>query len=306
MKWAIAADKISKHFGRVKALREVSFALPPGELVALAGPNGAGKTTLLKLILGLIRPSGGTIQLLGEDPTAGSLTIRRQLGYLPENVAFNDALTGRETLSFYARLKREPAETSLSLLERVGLTGAAGRRVVTYSKGMRQRLGLAQALLGNPRALLLDEPTSGLDPAFRERFYELVRELRDRGTTVLLSSHALTELEERADRIIIMKEGLIVANATLGELRRVAQLPSRVLLTMADAMSADDTAKLAAAASMRRINPYVLEFLCPERDKMNLIRRIVADGTRIADLEVVPPGLDRLYAHFLDPHGEAR
>ena len=306
MKWAIAADKVSKHFGRVKALREVSFALPPGELVALAGPNGAGKTTLLKLTLGLVRPSRGTIQILGEDPAACSLTTRRQLGYLPENVAFNDALTGRETLLFYARLKRERTEASLSLLERVELTAAARRRVATYSKGMRQRLGLAQALLGNPRALLLDEPTSGLDPAFRERFYELVRELRDRGTTVLLSSHALTELEERADRIIIMKEGIIVANATLGELRRVAQLPSRVVLTMADAISANDAAQLAPATSMRRINPRVLEFLCPERDKMDLVRRIVAESTGIADLEVVPPGLDKLYAHFLSSQVEAQ
>ena len=306
MKLAIAADKISKNFGPVKALREVSFALPAGEMVALAGPNGAGKTTLLKLILGLIRPSGGTIQILGEEPASCSLTTRRQLGYLPENVAFNDALTGRETLLFYARLKGERAETSLSLLERVGLTAAARRRVVTYSKGMRQRLGLAQALLGNPRVLLLDEPTSGLDPAFRERFYELIRELRDRGTTVLLSSHALTELEERTDRIIIMKDGNIVANATLGELRRLAQLPSRVVLTLADAMSANHAAQLAPAASMRRINPQVVEFLCPERDKLDLVRRIVAKGTGIADLEVVPPGLDKLYAHFLGLHVEAR
>ena len=306
MKWTITADKLSKDFGRVKALHQVSFALPAGELVALAGPNGAGKTTLLKLILGLIRPSGGTIQILGEDPSACSLTTRRQLGYLPENVAFNDALTGRETLLFYARLKKERVETSLGLLDRVGLAAAGRRRVAIYSKGMRQRLGLAQALLGNPRALLLDEPTSGLDPAFRERFYELIRELRDCGTTVLLSSHALTELEERADRIIIMKDGIVVANATLGELRRATQLPSRIVLTLADATSADDVAQLAPAASMRRINPHVLEFLCPERDKMDLVRQIVAEGTGIADLEVVPPGLDELYAHFLGPHVEAR
>jgi Cu-processing system ATP-binding protein len=171
---------------------------------------------------------------------------------------------------------------------------------------MRQRLGVAQALLGNPRALLLDEPTSGLDPAFRERFYELIRELRNCGTTVLLSSHALTELEERADRIIIMKEGIVVANGTLGELRRVTQLPSRIVLTLADAISADDVAQLAPAASMRRINPHVLEFLCPGRDKMALVRRIVAEGADIADLEVVPPGLNELYAHFLGPQVEAQ
>jgi Cu-processing system ATP-binding protein len=306
MTWAIAADKLSKDFGRVKALCEVSFALPPGELVALAGPNGAGKTTLMKLILGLIRPSRGTVQILGEDPAACSLTTRRQLGYLPENVAFNDALTGRETLSFYARLKGESAKTSPGLLERVGLTTAAQRRVATYSKGMRQRLGLAQALLGNPRVLVLDEPTSGLDPAFRGRFYELIREFCDRGATVLLSSHALTELEERADRIIIMKEGIAVANAALGELRRATQLPSRIVLTLADAASADRAAELAQVPSMRRINPRVVEFLCPERDKLDLVRRLVVDGSNIANLEVVPPGLDELYAHFLGTQVEAR
>jgi Cu-processing system ATP-binding protein len=305
MKWAIAAENLSKDFGRLKALREVSFALPPGELVALAGPNGAGKTTLLKLILGLTRPSGGTVKILGEDPAACSLTTRRQLGYLPETVAFNDALTGRETLLFYARLKKELSKMSLSLLERVGLASAAGRRVATYSKGMRQRLGLAQALLGNPRVLVLDEPTSGLDPAFRERFYELIQELRDRGTTVLLSSHALTELEERADRIIVIKEGIVVANAALGELRRATELPSRIVLTLAEATSADGLAQLAPAASMRRVKPNVLEFLCPERDKVNLVRRIVAEGTSITDLEVVPPGLDELYAHFIGTNVEA-
>jgi Cu-processing system ATP-binding protein len=171
---------------------------------------------------------------------------------------------------------------------------------------MRQRLGLAQALLGNPRVLVLDEPTSGLDPAFRERFYELIRELRERGATVLVSSHALTELEERADRIIIMKEGFAVANATLGELRRATQLPSRIVLTLADAASADRAAELARGPSMRRINPHVVEFLCPERDKVDLVRRLVEDGSGLADLEVVPPGLDELYAHFLGPQVEAR
>ena len=171
---------------------------------------------------------------------------------------------------------------------------------------MRQRLGLAQALLGDLRVLVLDEPTSGLDPAFRGRFYELIRELRDRGTTVLLSSHALTELGEHADRIIIMKEGIVVANATLGELRRATPMHSRIVVTVADAASADNAAQLAPAASIRRINPRVLEFLCPERDKVDLVRRIVAEGTGIADLEVVPPGLDELYAHFLGPDVEAR
>ena len=146
---------VVKRFGKVEAVRDVSFSLPEGETVALVGHNGAGKTTLMKLMLGLIRPTNGSITVLGDDPSAGQFEGRRRLGYLPENVSFNAALTGHETLAFYARLKREPAKSVAGLLDRVGLTHAADRRVGTYSKGMRQRLGLAQALLGEPRVLLL-------------------------------------------------------------------------------------------------------------------------------------------------------
>ena len=219
--------KVVKRFGQVEAVRDVSFDLREGETVALVGHNGAGKTTLIKLMLGLIRPMSGSIRVLGEDPAAGEFAARRRLGYLPENVSFNAALTGRETLAFYARLKREGRGTVSPLLDRVGLGHAADRRVGTYSKGMRQRLGLAQALLGEPRVLLLDEPTTGMDPALRQSFYEIVEELRRRGATVLLSSHALTELEERAGRVVIMNRGVKVADGTLDELRRIARLPTR-------------------------------------------------------------------------------
>ncbi|MDU6141440.1 ABC transporter ATP-binding protein, partial [Bradyrhizobium sp.] len=143
------ADVI-KHYNKVEAVRGVSFDLAAGEMVALIGHNGAGKTTLMKMMLGLIRPTRGTIAVLGENPAAGEFSSRRQLGYLPENVAFDAALSGRETQTFYARLKREPVQEALALLDIVGLGDAAKRRVNTYSKGMRQRLGLAQALIGRP------------------------------------------------------------------------------------------------------------------------------------------------------------
>ena len=224
----VELDHVVKRYGKVQAVRDVSFDLPEGETIALVGHNGAGKTTLLKLMLGLIRPTGGRIRVLGDDPSAGEFAARRRLGYLPESVSFNTGLTGRETLAFYARLKREPLRDALVLLERVGLTHAADRRVGTYSKGMRQRLGLAQALLGAPRVLLLDEPTTGLDPALRQSFYEIVQDLSTGGSTVLLSSHALTELEERAGRVIIMNQGVKVADGTLDDLRRVARLPTRI------------------------------------------------------------------------------
>ena len=229
----VSVNGIVKSYRAVQALRDVSFDLRSGRLSALVGHNGAGKTTLIKLMLGLIRADHGAIRVLNEDPAAGEFSARRQLGYLPENVAFNAALTGRETLAFYARLKQIKPATAWPLLDRVGLMEAADRRVGTYSKGMRQRLGLAQALLGQPRVLLLDEPTTGLDPALRQTFYEILNELRDDGATVLISSHALNELEDRAEHVLIMNRGMLVAQGTLAELRSISQLPIRVSLDLA-------------------------------------------------------------------------
>lgn len=297
---------VVKRFGPVEAVRGVSFALPEGETVALVGHNGAGKTTLMKLMLGLIRPTSGSIAVLGEDPAAGQFEARRRLGYLPENVSFNAALTGHETLAFYARLKRVPVEAGGPLLERVGLTHAAHRRVGTYSKGMRQRLGLAQALLGEPRVLLLDEPTTGLDPASRHGFYEVVEELRGRGATVLLSSHALTELEERAGRVVIMNRGIKVADGTLDELRRIARLPTRIRLKVADAQSGDVPDWFGPANQWRRLNSHVVEIEASPDSKIELLRRATDKAAPVQDLDVFPPTLDELYAHFLLSQEAAR
>jgi Cu-processing system ATP-binding protein len=295
----VEIDGVTKRFGQVEAVCDVSFALPEGATIALVGHNGAGKTTLLKLMLGLIRPSQGRISVLGEDPAAGEFAARRRLGYLPENVSFNVALTGRETLAFYARLKREGAATVAPLLERVGLGHAADRRVGTYSKGMRQRLGLAQALLGEPRILLLDEPTTGLDPALRQSFYEIIEGLRRQGATVLLSSHALTELEERAGRVVIMNRGLKVADGSLDELRHIARLPTRIRLKIAAPGLAEVRDRLAPLGEWRSINGHMLEIdAAPER-KIELLRRATAEGLPVEDVEVAPPTLDELYAHFL-------
>jgi Cu-processing system ATP-binding protein len=299
MTGTVEIRSVTKRFGKVEAVRDVSFALPVGETIALVGHNGAGKTTLLKLMLGLIRPSAGSIEVLGEDPAAGEFAARRHLGYLPENVSFNAALTGRETLAFYARLKREGSSTLAPLLERVGLSHAADRRVGTYSKGMRQRLGLAQALLGAPRILLLDEPTTGLDPALRQSFYEIIEELRGQGTTVLLSSHALTELEERAGRVVIMNRGLKVADGSLDELRRIARLPTRIRLKISTSRITDAQNWLGPLGEWRRVNGHLLEIDAAPEQKIELLRRATAEGAAVEDVEVAPPTLDELYAHFL-------
>jgi Cu-processing system ATP-binding protein len=289
---------LTKRYGAIEAVRDVSFVLPAGETIALVGHNGAGKTTLLKLMLGLVHPTAGMLRVLGENPAAGEFAARMGLGYLPESVSFNAALTGREILTFYARLKREPIKKALPLLDKVGLGAAARRRVGSYSKGMRQRLGLAQALLGEPKILLLDEPTTGLDPALRLSFYEIVEELRNRGATVVLSSHALTEIEERTRRVIIMNRGVMVANGSMDELRRLASLPTRIRLKVSKANGTMAT-WLQPVPKWRELGTRLIEIEATQDEKIALLRRATAAEAPFDDVEVFAPTLDELYAHFL-------
>jgi Cu-processing system ATP-binding protein len=300
---SVEINHVSKRYGRIEAVTDVSLMLGAGEIAALVGHNGAGKTTLLKLMLGLALPSAGSVLVLGEDPAAGEFEARQRVGYLPENVSFNTALTGREILSFYARLKRERVSKSLELLDRVGLGGASTRRIATYSKGMRQRLGLAQALIGEPEVLLLDEPTTGLDPALRLSFYEIMQSLRDRGATIILSSHALAELGERADRLLIMSKSRLVAQGSLDELRRIARLPAKIRLTM-EGETAPIENWLRQGETCHRVNGHIVEIDAEPERKIELLRRATETSSALTDIEVRPPTLDELYAHFLR-QGEA-
>lgn len=295
----VEIDRVSKRFSRIEAVKSASIALEPGGTVALVGHNGAGKTTLMKLVLGLLRPDRGRVRVLGEDPGRGEFAARRHLGFLPESVAFNTSLTGREILAFYARLKGWPVRTSLDLLDRVGLGAAANRRVGTYSKGMRQRLGLAQALLGEPKLLLLDEPTSGLDPALRREFYDIIDELRARGTTTLLSSHALAELGERAQRYIIMNRGIVAADGSIEELRKLANLPARIRVEIAPGEGPRLSSFIGALAHCSQVNGRYVEFEAGGDNRIEVVRRAVAAESPVRDIAVVPPTLDDLYAHFL-------
>ncbi|PGH57352.1 ABC transporter ATP-binding protein [Azospirillum palustre] len=294
---------VTKRYGETEAVRGVDLTLAPGECVAMVGHNGAGKSSLIKLMLGLTTPTEGRIRVLGGDPASAACSpIRRRIGFLPENVAFHPSMTGRETLDFYARLKGAPCRDNDALFEKVGLEPAAiRRRVSTYSKGMRQRLALAQALLGGPKLLFLDEPTTGLDPALRQSFYAIVAELRDRGTTILLCSHALTELEGQADRVVVMNRGRKVADGSLATLRSLAQLPVRIRLTLPTGEIDTLAARVGEGAALTRLAGGVVELACANDDKVGLVRRIACDGSaaNIADIEIVQPSLDEMYAHFL-------
>lgn len=295
----VILDQVTKSYGNFNAISDASFCLNSGENIALVGHNGAGKTTMIKLMLGLIRPTKGNVRVLGEDPASGAFAARQRLGYLPEHVSFNLALTGTETLAFYARLKNVASKEIAGSLERVGLTGAAKRRVGTYSKGMRQRLGLAQALLGQPSVLLLDEPTTGLDPALRQSFYDILEHLRQEGTTILMSSHALTELESKVGRVIIANKGHVIADGSIDALRRISQLPLRIRLQLEGAADLPQNAQH-TRLHWRELGAGFYETEAPAEGKMQIIRHLVSGNDNLSVLDVIPPTLDELYAHFLN------
>ena len=217
---ALSVSDLHKRYGATEALRGVSFEVGEGELVGLLGPNGAGKSTLTKIACGLVRPTSGTVAVCGAP--AGSEPARRSLGYLAELFRFPGWCTADEVLVLHQRLAGSDGSTGErgELLELVGLGGESARRVDTMSKGMQQRLGIAQALIGRPRLLLLDEPTSALDPAGRRTVRELLAELRSRGASVLLNTHLLSEVEHVCDRVLILHHGDVVAAGAPAELTR--------------------------------------------------------------------------------------
>jgi Cu-processing system ATP-binding protein len=293
---AVFTDSVGKDYDGRSVLCGVTLAIPKGRCVALIGHNGAGKTTLMKLILGLIHPTHGRVEVLGDDPATAGVDFRAKLGFLPENVAFHDQMTGADTLRFFARLKKANPEDAMALLGRVGLAGAAQQKVKTYSKGMRQRLGLAQALLGQPKLLLLDEPTTGLDPVLRTEFFEIIRALTAAGTTVLLSSHILTELEARTDLAAIMRDGRLVAFGDLESLRQQAGLPVTVR-ARGDAAALSKKLNGAFHKTLSSTLSYI-DLDCPAPRKMELLRALADCGDLCTDVDVRLPTLDDLYLHY--------
>lgn len=296
----ISLNTVSKRYGDETVVSDVNIKIRSGECIVLVGHNGAGKTTLMKLMLGLTRPTSGTINVLGSNPAFGSgVAQHKTLGYLPESVAFYEAMTGGEVLAFYARLKGVSNLDCDDLLEVVGLTQAKKRRIGTYSKGMRQRLGLAQAMLGNPQLLFLDEPTTGLDPLLRQQFYQLIDTLHKEGATSIISSHALNEVEARASRFIIMKGGIILASGTLDELYQQAALPIHLKLTVTPGEAASVAERLGSNTRIGEINQQTVNLSCFNGEKMPLIRRITELGEVVNDLQIMPPRLDEVYSHFM-------
>jgi ABC-2 type transport system ATP-binding protein len=268
---ALAVRGLAKRYGSVEALKGVDLEVGEGELFGLLGPNGAGKSTLVKIAVGLVRSSGGTAEVAGAR--AGSRAARASLGYLAELFRFPGWYTADEVLELHQRLagSRGGAAERMKLLELVALTDAAKRRVDGMSKGMQQRLGVAQALVGEPRILLLDEPTSALDPVGRRTVRLLLEELRGRGVSVLLNSHLLSEIELVCDRVAILLAGEVVAAGTPAELSR----PRGVEL------DTDQGVKTIAGAT--------------REDAPRLVAEAVAAGRRVYGVRVLTSTLEETY-----------
>jgi ABC-2 type transport system ATP-binding protein len=239
---ALEARALRKDFGEKTAVRDLTLSVPRGEVFGFLGPNGAGKTTSIKMFLGLAHPTAGGGRLLGEP--LGNVRARARVGYLPEHFAFHEWLTGRELLRFHGRLLglggRALEARIEELLARVELRAAADQGLREYSKGMRQRAGLAQALLGRPEIVFLDEPTSGLDPLGRRLVRDVIRELRAEGVAVFLNSHLLGEVEVTCDRVAFVKDGRVVREMALGPAdrdlfveMRLDRVPSSLLAGLA-------------------------------------------------------------------------
>lgn len=247
---------------KVAALKGVSFAVEHGECFGLLGQNGAGKTTAIKILTGLLEPDEGEATLLGRS--SRDSTARCELGYLPENPYFHEHLTPIEGLDLYGRLvglkRAQIRQRAPALLERVGLTEAAGRRLRGFSKGMRQRFGLAAALLHDPPLLLLDEPLSGLDPAGRLLVKEVILEQRRLGRTVLLCSHVLADVQELCDRVVVLHRGEVVRSGTIHELLESAP---RSFELCAEQVDEELRSRIEAAATLWRTSGDVITARLP-------------------------------------------
>jgi len=295
----LSLSNVSKNFPGKRVLKSIDLQILPGDLVALVGNNGQGKTTLMKLVLGLLIPDDGEILINGE-PATSSRTIAQKstFGYLPETTAFYPNLTGLETLNYLADLKQETRSRVIEVLKTVGLFRAAKFRVKTYSKGMKQRLGLAQALLGKPKLLLLDEPTNGLDPSGIHEFYQILGRLKSEGVAILMSSHLLAEIQPRSDALALLKDGVISANGTVDSLIRDAELPS--IIKFQKGQNFDETCLnevLQRHITEKTYSEHTASFVLtchPSHKQALLLSLLSADGL-ISNLIVNDPGLEELF-----------
>lgn len=297
----VSLVEAGKSYGQLNALNAINMSLNEGEVLGLFGHNGAGKTTMMKLILGLISPSCGKVEVMGIAPDLKEAWhCRSKVGYLPENVSFYEQLTGLEVLTYFVKLKsptnKDSRKQAIDLLEQVGITEAIHRQVKTYSKGMRQRLGLAQAFINRPKLLLLDEPTVGLDPVATQDFYKTVDQLKSTGSSVILCSHVLPGVEQHIDRAMILSSGKLLALGTLQALRKQAELPVIIKssgINYAIAQNSHLTQYLSNVCSNT--------LKVPAHEKIKVLKQLI-NMEGLKDIEIESANLEQVYQHFISVH----
>jgi Cu-processing system ATP-binding protein len=289
---------IKKAFGEIRALNDVSLSVTRGEVFGLIGHNGAG----------LIKPDAGEI-LINGTPLHGEAfrRVRRHIGYLPENIVFYDNLSGLETLHFFADLKGVAKTECPAVLATVGLEHAATRRVRGYSKGMRQRLGFAQALLGQPDILFLDEPTTGLDPVGIREFYGIVNDLKQRGATIILTSHILAEIQERVDRLALMSSGQIQATGSVHQLRENLGLPMNIELFPAAGILPLALAALQTGGFSHAMHSEIgITVTCPREQKIPLFTLLAPYMAEMIDIRISETSLEDVFHGYASPNAHGR
>ena len=276
---AIDIRRLTKHYGSVHALNELTIKVRQGEIFGFLGPNGAGKSTLIRTLLGFLHPTAGTATVLGLDIASQGVEIRRRTGYLPGGIALYGSLSGGDMLAYLADLQGQPAERREELCERLKLSSAdLRRRVRDYSRGMRQKLGVIQALQHDPQLAILDEPTEGLDPLMQHAFYGLLDDLRSAGRTIFFSSHVLPEVERVCDRVAIIRAGRLMALQTVDELlaRRKRRITIRWRGTVPDLSFLPGLADVevrgdrATATLVGQVGPFVRAVASPSLEDLTI------------------------------------
>jgi ABC-2 type transport system ATP-binding protein len=299
----IETKNLSKRYGRAKAVDGVSFTVTKGEIFGLLGPNGAGKTTTILMLLGLSEISGGSARVLGHDPMREPLAVKRRVGYLPDTVGFYDYLSAADNLHYSARLmgiasaERDPRIRAA--LMRVGLGEVADRRVATFSRGMRQRLGLAEILLKNAQIAILDEPTSGLDPLATADLVDTIRGLKRDGVTILLSSHLLQRVESMCDRVALFQNGRIALMGTVAELGRQVLGGNFQIEIEADGAGLRERLALIPGVSAIEEAGAGKYRLVADRDvRPEAASEILSAGGRLMRLNTDEPSLETIYTRY--------
>jgi ABC-2 type transport system ATP-binding protein len=306
----VTARGLTKRYGAATVVDGIDFDVAKGEIFGLLGPNGAGKTTTILMMLGLTEVSGGDIRVLDHDPVRDPLGVKRRVGYLPDQVGFYDDLTAYDNLAYTARLMGIPAgerqRRIKEALARVHLADVAENRVKTFSRGMRQRLGLAEIVMKRAEIAILDEPTSGLDPQAILEFLEMIHQLKREGVTVLLSSHLLDQVQRMCDRVALFQRGRIVLMGTVAELAR--QVLGTGLMVDVEADAATDLdARLGAIAgvtSVSRIAANHYRLVTDREVRPDIARAVVAANGALYRLSVDAPSLEALYARFFQKQAE--